>query len=52
VDLTRAVFYRGTPGYREVVTGGPVLDAAVIGVLFAALMTAGALIFDYRERTR
>ena len=30
----------------------PALDAAVIGVMIAAAMTAGALIFDYRERTR
>jgi ABC-2 type transport system permease protein len=52
VDLTRAAFYQGTPGYREVVTGGPALDTAVIGALFAAAMTAGVLIFDYRERTR
>lgn len=52
VDLIRAVFFHGTPGYRQVVTTSPVLDAAVIVGVFAAAMTAGALIFDYRERTR
>lgn len=52
VDLTRAAFYRGLPGYREAVTAGPVLDAAVTGVLIAVLLTAGALVFDYRERSR
>ncbi|HEY2578890.1 MAG TPA: ABC transporter permease, partial [Streptosporangiaceae bacterium] len=26
VDLSRAAFYAGTPGYRQVVSGGPVLD--------------------------
>jgi hypothetical protein len=35
-----------------VVTSGPAIDAAVIGGLAVVLMTAGALVFDYRERTR
>jgi ABC-2 type transport system permease protein len=52
VDLVRGVFFHGTPGYRQVVATSPVLDAAVIGCLFAVAMTAGTLIFDYRERTR
>jgi ABC-2 type transport system permease protein len=52
VDLTRAVFYRGTPGYGRVVTGGPALDLAVISALFVTLMTAGTILFGHRERTR
>lgn len=52
VDLVRGVFFPGTPAYQQVVTTSPVLDAAVIGGVFAAAMTAGALIFNYRERTR
>ncbi|MGH3533326.1 MAG: ABC transporter permease [Pseudonocardiaceae bacterium] len=52
VELNRAAFYVGTPGYSQVVTGGPLLDVAVIGGLFVVLLTAGALVFDYRERTR
>jgi ABC-2 type transport system permease protein len=52
VDLIRGVFFHGQPGYRHVVTTSPVLDVAVIGGVFAAAMTAGALIFDYRERNR
>ena len=52
VELTRAAFYAGTPGYVQVVTAGPVLDVAVIAVLTAVFMTVGALVFDYRERTR
>ena len=52
VDLVRGVFFTGMPGYQQVVTTSPVLDAAVIGGVFAVALTAGALIFDYRERTR
>jgi ABC-2 type transport system permease protein len=52
VELTRAAFYAGTPGYREVVSGSPALDAAVTGVLFVILMITGAAVFGYRERTR
>jgi len=52
VELTRAAFYAGTPGYRQVVSGSPLLDAAVAIAAFAALMAAGAAVFGYRERTR
>lgn len=52
VSLMRAAFYAGTPGYRQAVTGGPVIDVAVVGGLFAVFMTAGALMFNYRERAR
>jgi ABC-2 type transport system permease protein len=52
VELTRAAFYAGTPGYRQVVSGSPVLDAVVTLVLFVAAMTIGAAVFGYRERTR
>lgn len=52
VEEARAAFYAGQPGYRKVVSGGPALDAAVMAGLFAVLLVAGALVFDYRERTR
>jgi ABC-2 type transport system permease protein len=52
VDLARAAYYQGTPGYARVVTGGPALDLAVIGGLFLVLLTTGALVFDRRERSR
>lgn len=52
VDLTRAAFYHGTPAYGRVVTGGPVVDLAVIGGLSVMLMAAGVMLFDYRERAR
>ena len=32
-------------------TTSPALDAVIIAGVFAVAMTAGALVFDYRERT-
>jgi ABC-2 type transport system permease protein len=52
VDLTRAAYYAGAPGYREAVVGNPVLDAAVTAGLAAISLTAGGLLFSYRERAR
>jgi ABC-2 type transport system permease protein len=52
VDLVRAVFYAGQPGYRRVVITGAGLDLTVIAVLAALLLTAGAALFNYRERVR
>jgi ABC-2 type transport system permease protein len=52
VDLNRAAFYAGTPGYGAAVPGDPVLDAAVVAGLFLVFLVAGAMTFEYRERTR
>jgi ABC-2 type transport system permease protein len=52
VELSRAAFYAGTRGYAQVVTAGPVLGVVAIASLTAVFMTVGALVFDYRERTR
>ena len=52
VNLTRAVYYSGTPGYRAAASGSLLLDVAVTAILFAILLTAGAVLFGYRERTR
>jgi ABC-2 type transport system permease protein len=52
VELNRAAFYAGTPGYRQVVGIGPVLDAVVVGGGFIVLLLVGAIVFDHRERTR
>jgi ABC-2 type transport system permease protein len=52
VELTRAAFYAGTPGYREVVSGRPAVDAAVTATAFAIFMVTGAVVFGYRERSR
>jgi ABC-2 type transport system permease protein len=52
VELTRAAFYAGHPGYRQVVTGRPLTDAAVTAGLLLALMVTGAAVFGHGERTR
>ena len=52
VDLTRAAYYRGSPGYREAVTGRPTLDAVVTVALLVIFLAVGSLLFSYRERTR
>lgn len=52
VDLTRAAFYLGRPGYRGAVAESPLLDAAVTAGLFVLLLLVGAWVFDRRERAR
>jgi len=52
VNLMRALFYAGQPGYNLAVSENPLLDAALMLGLFAILLVAGAAVFEYRERTR
>ncbi len=52
VSLLRAAFYLGTPGYHRAVTDSPAVAAAVTAGLFVVLLATGALVFDYRERSR
>jgi ABC-2 type transport system permease protein len=52
VDLTRAAFYAGRPGYHAVVAGRPALDAGITAALTVVLLIGGAAVFNYRERTR
>ena len=52
VELTRAAFYAGTPGYREVVSFGPGGDLAVILALFAVFVFGGRWRWERRERNR
>jgi ABC-2 type transport system permease protein len=52
VSLMRAAFYAGTPGYSRAVTESPVIDLAVTGSLFVLLIITGAVVFNYRERSR
>lgn len=52
VELTRSAFYAGRSGYSEVIVAGPSVDIPVVAGLFVVLLTVGAALFDYRERTR
>jgi len=50
VDLVRAAFYAGRPGYGAAVAESPLLDAAVMAGLSAILLILGAALFVQRER--
>lgn len=52
VDLTRDVFYAGQPEYEQVVLAGPLLNAAIIGVMFIGFLVVGTLLFVRSERNR
>jgi ABC-2 type transport system permease protein len=52
VELTRAAFYANTHGYAQVVTLGPLADAAIMAGLFAALLLTGASMWERREQRR
>jgi ABC-2 type transport system permease protein len=52
VELARATFYSGLPGYHRVVAVSAGVDLAVIAVLTGTLLAAGCALFSYRERVR
>lgn len=52
VELTRAVFYAGTPGYRVVVTLGPIGDLAVMVPLFAVFLLGGGWLWEHQEHSQ
>lgn len=52
VDLTRAVFYVGSPDRRKVVLDGFIVDTVVVSGLFAAFLVAGTALFVRNERNR
>jgi ABC-2 type transport system permease protein len=52
VDLTRAAFYQGKPGYSSAVSFSPALALGVMAGMFAVFMVVGAFVFNYRERHR
>ena len=52
VDLVRGVFYAGQPEYAEVVLEPPLVNLVVLGVMFAAFMVIGTILFVRRERNR
>jgi ABC-2 type transport system permease protein len=52
VELTRAAFYAGRPGYHEVVSLGPAGDLAVMLPLFVIFLLGGGWLWEQRERGR
>lgn len=52
VDLTRGIFYRGTPDYAKVVMDPTALDLFVIAGLFIVFLAAGTAMFVRNERNR
>ena len=50
VELTRAGFYAGTPGYDQVVSLGAPGDLAVMAALFVTFLLGGGCMWDRRER--
>ena len=52
VELARATFYAGLPGYHRVVAVSAGVDLAVIAALTVTLLAAGGALFSYRERVR
>jgi ABC-2 type transport system permease protein len=52
VDLTRAAFYHGQPGYNAAVSLGPAGAIAAMAGFFVIFMVLGAVLFTYRERHR
>jgi ABC-2 type transport system permease protein len=52
VELTRAAFYSGQPGYHEVVSLGPGGDLAVMAALFVVFLAGGGRLWERRERNR
>jgi len=52
VDLTRNVFYQGRPEYPLVVLDTPVVNGAIMAVLFAAFLITGTFLFVRSEQNR
>ena len=52
VDLTRDVFYAGSPDYDKVVLAGPLTNLLVIVVMFVVFLVVGTTFFVRRERNR
>jgi ABC-2 type transport system permease protein len=52
VNLARAAFYAGQPGYRAAVSESPGLDVVITVGLVVLLLLLGAALFERRERGR
>jgi ABC-2 type transport system permease protein len=52
VDLARGAFYAGRPEYGRAVLDSPVVDLAVMAVMFTVFLVAGTALFVRNERNR
>jgi ABC-2 type transport system permease protein len=52
VDLTRGIFYSGSPEYNLVTLAPPVLNALALALSFAAFMALGTFLFVRAEQNR
>ena len=52
LDFARSIFYLGTPAYDKVVIFNPVLDFAVIAIMFTVFIVLGTYLFMKNERNR
>jgi ABC-2 type transport system permease protein len=52
VDLVRGVYYRGTPAYERVVLADPLVNIAVILLMFGSFLFIGTYLFVRNERNR
>ena len=52
LDFARSIFYLGTPDYDKVVIFNPVLDFAVIAIMFTVFIVLGTYLFMKNERNR
>ena len=52
VDFVRGIFYWGTPDYDKVVLYHPLIDFAIISVLFITMLSIGTILFARNEKNR
>src|SRR5262245_45858298 len=52
IDLARGVVFAGSPEYGRVVLLNPLINSAVLALLFAVFMVLGTTLFVRRETTR
>lgn len=52
VDFTRGIFYTGTADFNRAVLSAPLLDTAVMAVMFWGFLVSGTFLFVRMERNR
>lgn len=52
VDFFRGLYYWGHPDYEDVVLYPPLIDLAVIAVMFTVMISVGTYLFVRNERNK